>query len=70
MLEELIPSNLRGRGAAAAERARQEVDRAAQTKKTLDSLTQPPPQADPPRDRPGYTDSERRGIDRALEGKQ
>lgn len=70
MLEELIPSNLRGRGASAAERAKQEIDRAAQTKRTLESLTQPPPQAEPPRDRPGYTDSERRGIDRALEGKQ
>jgi len=69
MLEELIPSNLRGRGSSAAERARQEIDRAAQTKRTLETLTQPPPQADAPRDRPGYTDSERREIDRAL-GKQ
>jgi membrane protein required for colicin V production len=70
IIEELIPANLRGRGASAAERARQEIDRANATKKALDSLTQPAPQAEPPRDRPGYTDSERRGIDRALEGKQ
>jgi membrane protein required for colicin V production len=70
LLEELIPSNLRGRGGAAAERVRQEVDRAAQTKRTLDSLNQPQPQAEPSRDRPGYSDKERRDLDRVIEGKQ
>ena len=70
LLEELIPSHLRGRGAAAAERARQEAERAAEQARALQNLTSPPARSDPPRDRPGYSDQERRGMERLIEGKQ
>jgi membrane protein required for colicin V production len=70
LLEELIPSNLRGRGGAAAERVRQDAERALETKRALENLTSPPARSEPSRDRPGYSDKERRDLDRVIEGKQ
>lgn len=70
MLEELIPANLRGRGATAIERTRQDAERALETKRALENLTSPPPRAEPPRDRPGYSGQERRDMERLIEGKQ
>lgn len=68
ILEQLIPRGTRDRGAAAAERARQEADDAAAKMRALQTLTSPRVGTDPPRDQPGgYSNQDTRAMDRLIQ---
>jgi membrane protein required for colicin V production len=68
ILEQLIPRSARDRGAAAAERAKQEADQAAARVRALETLTSPPVRSEPPRDQPGgYSNQDKRAMDRLIQ---
>jgi membrane protein required for colicin V production len=68
VIERLIPRNARDRGAAAAERARQEADQAAEKARALQTLTSPPVRTEPPREQPGgYRSQDTKALDQLIE---
>jgi membrane protein required for colicin V production len=69
-LSRLVPSDARTQGAAAAERARREAERALDAERALRDLTSPPPKGDASRDSSGYNAQERRDLERLIQGKQ
>jgi membrane protein required for colicin V production len=67
LLEQLMPGSLRDRGAAAAERARQETERAADTARTLRNFTDPPARSDASRESTGPTKKDQQQLDNLIQ---
>lgn len=71
-IERLIPAGLGMEGRAVVDRAEQRSREAAEAERLLRRLNTPEPASvrTPPEDRPGYTDSERRDLERLIKGTQ
>lgn len=69
MLASLLPADARERGAQAAERTRVEAQRASEASRALEQLMAPPAHGEAPRDGNGYTDTDRKQLDRLFQGK-
>ncbi len=70
MLAGLLPADARERGAQAAERTRQEAQRATEATRALEQLMAPPARGDAPREGAnGYSDTDRKQLDRLFQGK-
>ncbi len=67
LLTKLAPDDLMEGSAAAVDRANRETRKAIEAERTLRTLTLPPVAGRDARDRGGYTSSERRAMERAVE---
>ena len=66
-IRDFLPEDIRTRFGAALEQSRSGIDRIEQTRQALELLNRAPPAAVKPTD-PGYSNRDRTGLDRLIEG--